>query len=427
MGKQLRGLCVFSRNHGSVNRPPLRSVCLSPDSEVTESALNEPFSLQPAVEALRAWIEARQFAGYEPFDLLSSPYLSGAWARKLLPGIVLIQTGKRFAGSRFRRLLKVPVGRNPKALGLCLSAYCDLAQSGYDIAAQANWLKAELIRLRSPHESEFSWGYDWDYISLRGTRLPAFSPNCIATYFCATAMMDLGEVFGDREALEIAESAARFMASRLNRSVESVDEVCFSYTPNDKTLIYNSSALAGVFLARVGRLRSDPAYLTLAHKAMVFLERGQLPTGGWYYGQLGRQRWIDSFHTSYNVCALLDYQRITGDRRFERAMLLGHRYYQKTFFTPEGAPRYFHNRTFPIDIHACSQAILHFNAFSSIDPAARERASKTFHWTMKHMAAPDGSFYYQRHRLWTNRTPYMRWGQAWMLRALAQLLLSAGA
>ena len=41
------------------------------------------------------------------------------------------------------------------------------------------------------------------------------------------------------------------------------------------------------------------------------------------------------------------------------------------------------------------------------------------------MAAADGSFYYQRHRLWTNRTPYMRWGQAWMLRALAKLLLAS--
>ena len=107
-------------------------------------------------------------------------------------------------------------------------------------------------------------------------------------------------------------------------------------------------------------------------------------------------------------------------------MLAGHRYYQAAFFTEDGAPRYYHNRTFPIDIHACSQAILHFTAFSAIDPAALERAWKTFHWTLRNMAAPDGSFYYERHRLWTNRTPYMRWGQAWMLRALARLQLFSG-
>jgi hypothetical protein len=373
--------------------------------------------LPQAIEALRGWIESRQFAGYEPFDLLNSPYLRGSWARKALPGILLIQAGKRFAGLRLRRLLKVPPSRNPKALGLCLSAYCDLAQLGCNVSAQAEWLKSELIRLRSPHESDFSWGYDWDYLSLRGSRLPAFSPNVIASYFCATSLLQMSEVFQDQEAREIAESTARFMVLRLNRSFESADQVCFSYTPNDKTLIYNSSALAAVFLARIGK-----TYLSLARKAMVFLTEHQLPSGGWYYGQLRRQRWIDSFHTSYNVCALLDYQHLTGDRSFEAAMLRGHRYYQSTFFTAEGAPKYFHNQTFPIDIHPCSQAILHFAAFSSIDGEALDDAWRTFAWSMKNMRAPDGSFYYQRHRLYTNRTPYMRWGQAWMLRALAGLL-----
>jgi hypothetical protein len=385
-----------------------------------------PPGLFEATQALRAWIESRQFEGYEPFDLLNSPYLTGSWARKALPGIILIQTGKRFAGQRLRRLLKVPLSRNPKALGLCLSAYCDLARSGWDVSAQATWLKNELIRLRSPHESEFCWGYDWDYLSLRGPRLPAFSPNCIASYFCATAMLDMNEVFGDPEAREMGESAAHFMATRLQRSFESEDEVCFSYAPNSKTWIYNSSALVGILLARVGTLLGNRTYLSLARNAMVFLKKGQLETGGWYYGQLRRQRWIDSFHTSYNICALLDYQRITGDSTFEDAMLMGHRYYQTAFFTKDGAPKYFHNRVFPIDIHACSQAILHFAAFSSIDPAALEMAWKTFHWTATHMAAADGSFYYQRHRLWTNHTPYMRWGQAWMFRALARLVLANG-
>ena len=392
---------------------------------MTERALSESSSLTQAVETLRTWIESRQFAGYEPFDLLNSPYFSGGWARKTLPAILLIQAGKRFAGLRLRQALKIPASRNPKALGLCLLAYCDLTKAGYDVSAEAAWLKNELIRLRSPHEAEYCWGYDWDFVSLRGPRLPAFAPNCIASYFCGTAMMEMHRVFADSEALKIAESVARFLATQLNRSFESGEELCFSYTPGDNTQIYNSSALAAVFLARVGSLRGNQEYLSLARKAMVFLQRGQLESGGWYYGRLRRQRWIDSFHTSYNVCALLDYQRTTGDHTFKDAMLLGHRYYKATFFTDDGAPKYFHDRTFPIDIHACSQAILHFIAFSSIDPQALELARKTFRWTMRNMVAPEGAFYYQRHRLWTNHTLYMRWGQAWMLHALAKLVLAS--
>src|SRR5271163_429050 len=228
--------CVYSQGGLAETSRLHRGACAS----VTQSTLNESPSLTKGLEALRRWIETRQFAGYEPFDLLNSPYLRGAWARKALPAILFIQAGKRFAGLQLRQALKIHPSRNPKALGLCLSAYCDLAQAGYDVSAEAAWLKNELIRLRSPLEAEYCWGYDWDFVSLRGPRLPAFAPNCIASYFCGTAMMEMHKVFADSEALEIAESVARFLTTRLHRSFESAEEVCFSYTPNDKTLIYNS-------------------------------------------------------------------------------------------------------------------------------------------------------------------------------------------
>ena len=54
-----------------------------------------------------------------------------------MPSLLLIHFGKRFAGSKTRQALKVPQSLNPKALGLCLSAYCDLAQAGYDVSAGA--------------------------------------------------------------------------------------------------------------------------------------------------------------------------------------------------------------------------------------------------------------------------------------------------
>jgi hypothetical protein len=37
------------------------------------------------------------------------------------------------------------------------------------------------------------------------------------------------------------------------------------------------------------------------------------------------------------------------------------------------------------------------------------------------MSSPEGYFYYQTHRWWQDRTAYMRWGQAWMFRALTRL------
>ena len=54
-----------------------------------------------------------------------------------------------------------------------------------------------------------------------------FFSDCIASYFCGTAMMEMHRVFADSEALEIAESVARFLVTRLHRSFESNDANLF--------------------------------------------------------------------------------------------------------------------------------------------------------------------------------------------------------
>jgi hypothetical protein len=51
-------------------------------------------------------------------------------------------------------------------------------------------------------------------------------------------------------------------------------------------------------------------------------------------------------------------------------------------------------------------------------------ASTVATWCIENLRDEDGFFYYQRRRLYTVRTAYMRWSQAWMLYALARLLES---
>ena len=369
------------------------------------------------------WITSRDYSGYEPYDILNSPYLSAGVFRRPPLSYALIQFGKRIGGLRLRKWLRVPASKNPKALGLMLAAFCDLSRGGQDFSQESRYLKSELKRLRSPQEEEYCWGYDWDYMSLRGAKLPAFSPNCIASYFCGGALLDMAEVFGDSEAAEMGDSVGRFMVSRLNRSLDTPEHLCFSYTPSDRTLIYNSSALAGAYLARLSSRRARVGYDSLARRAMNYLGSEQLPEGGWYYGARHSQQWIDGFHTSYNLCALREYRTYTCDCSFNECIDRGHQYYTTAFFTAEGAPKYFHNRVYPIDIHSCSQAILHCCAFAEGDPQALGKAVSVLRWTQQNMKSDDGTYYFQRHRTWTNRTRYMRWGQAWMFRAMARLWL----
>jgi hypothetical protein len=373
-----------------------------------------------SVHKLETWLRSEDYAGYEPFDLMNSPYI-GKWARRFPFYVMIRQYGRRFAGSNIRRILRVPISKNCKALGLILSGYCELSRCGENWRERANYLKAELRRLRSPGESEFCWGYDWDAISFRAENaMPAFSPNAVTTFFCAEALLDMAELFKDQEALEMAQSAGRFFVTRLNRSVDSQDELCFSYTPGDQTRIYNSTALVSAFLTRLAAKTGVEEYLSLARRSLQYVVNQQLPEGGWYYGATRRQKWIDSFHTAYNLDCLLEYRRRTGDTAFDDAIGRGYSYYERTFFRQSG-PSYYNDRSFPIDIHCCSQAILTFCNFGAEYKAARTRAIEVAAWTLDNMRASDGTFVYQRHRLWTNRTPYMRWSQGWMFKALARL------
>ncbi len=371
-----------------------------------------------ALMDLQQWIERHGYAGHEPYDLLNSPYL-GQWLTGCPPAAVgVIQIGKRFGGAWLRRLLRVPPSRNPKALALVLAAYCDLGQHCREKVLA---IIAALRQLRSPGEPEFCWGYDWHFVSVRGSRLPKFGPNCIATYFCASALLDAADKFGLEEAAEMAESAGRFIVTRLNRSLDTEQYLCISYTPQNRTLIYNNSALAAQLLARLGVRSGNSEYLSLAKRAMNYLADQQSVDGAWAYGAGRMQGWRDGFHTSYNLVALRQYRETTGDCSFDDVISRGYRYYVDSFFRADGAPKYFHDSVYPIDIHACSQAMLTLCAFRADDAQALARLHQVTAWTWANMRSPQGVFYYQKHRLWTDRTPYMRWGQAWMFRALARV------
>ncbi len=388
----------------------------------TTLAVPNATEFDSALMALHHWLRQRGYAGHEPYDLLNSPFLR-AWAVHQPFATLFIQGGKRIGGIRLRKWLKVPPSHNPKALALILSAFCDLGRSRWFCRNHAEGVRKLLLDLRSPREDEFCWGYDWHYVSLRGARMPAFSPNSVVTVFCAHALLDFADVHHDQESRAIALSAANWLANRLNRSIDTAEQLCLSYTPEDHTRIFNNTALAGALFARIAG--HEPSHFRqTAHRIMEYLVRGQAEDGSWTYGAARSQQWIDSFHTGYNLCALLEYEQHTGDAAYSRALARGYDFYIRHFFRSDGAPRYFYDRTHPIDIHACSQAILTFCAFAAVDPEALSRAQHTARWTIEHLRNKDGSFGYQLHRFRADRTPYIRWSQAWMLRALARLRLT---
>jgi len=93
-------------------------------------------------------------------------------------------------------------------------------------------------------------------------------------------------------------------------------------------------------------------------------------------------------------------------------------YYREHFFLPDGTPKYYNNSVYPIDMHSISQAVL---TLSRLGNTAEDYKliKRVMDWAMLHMYNPKtGWFYYQIHRHYRNKIPYLRWTQAWAYLAL---------
>jgi hypothetical protein len=149
--------------------------------------------------------------------------------------------------------------------------------------------------------------------------------------------------------------------------------------------------------------------------------RRQLEDGAWYYAESPSQKWIDNFHTGYNLVALQTIGRELDVTDFQKNLVDGFTFYRTRFFRDDNAPRYFPNRDYPIDIHSVAQSILTLVALEGLEPTSHTLAEAVCRWAMAHMWDDRGFFYYRVLRYGTIRTSYMRWSQAWMLLALTTL------
>jgi hypothetical protein len=175
-------------------------------------------------------------------------------------------------------------------------------------------------------------------------------------------------------------------------------------------------------LARTWKHTSEQELLEVARSAMEYSCSRQRSDGSWWYGEEPKYRWVDNFHTGYNLDSLKRYIDYSGDVSFQRHFDAGLRYFKEVFFTPDGAPRYYHTSTYPIDIQCAAQAIETLAFCSDNDRSCLGLSLKVAGWTIDNMQDRRGYFYYRQYPLIKAKTPYIHWGQATMYKALATLL-----
>ncbi|HVG30799.1 MAG TPA: hypothetical protein VM864_13910 [Pyrinomonadaceae bacterium] len=412
--------------------------------------------LETAYDELAAWCRARGYAGHDPFDALNSrAFQATPLARSRLARLAWTQLFKR-SPVNLRRLALVPAGRNAKGTALfALAALSRFRAHGTaEAEAEARALLDDLLAARLGGWGGAAWGYNFDWQS-RTFFAPRGTPTVVPTAFAARAFVEAAQAFGEARYLEVARSACDFILGDLPRVSGAGDgaeeegarggagvaegggaEVCFGYIPQQRTRIYNASLLAAETLSAVGRMTGERGLCEWAVRAARFVARRQRDDGAWTYGAEPNQSWVDNFHTAF---VLLSLSRIVADcrasdalpdadgRDLARALGRGYEFWRARFFLADGCPKYYDDDLYPADIHSAAAAIVALAELREVDSGALAQAHKIARWTALNLRDRRGFFYYQRRRFYTVRTPHMRWGQAWMLYALARLLEATGA
>lgn len=407
----------------SVN--PASNVKVLREFSQAESLSTATADLEAAAVRLATWCRARDFAGYDPFDGLNSRlFRSTPLKHSRLARLAWTQTFKR-SPLNLRTLAGVPAERNAK--GLALFALAALARwrrtRGEDAQAEAKSLLDDLAALRI---GGAAWGYNFDWQG-RAFFAPRGTPTIVPTAFAVRALVEAWREFGDEAHLELARRACLFITEHLPRSVETSDEICFAYSPLDRTRVFNASLLAAEVLASVAAETHDAESCELALRAARYVVRRQERDGRWAYGAESYQSWADNFHTAFLLSSLIRI-RMCVEKTDERAgeitasLERGYKFWRANFFGADGFPKYYPQQPYPADAHSAGAAIITLLDVGAPDKQAYILAAQIARWTIRHMQDERGFFYYQQHRRYTNRIPYMRWSQAWMLYGLERLL-----
>jgi hypothetical protein len=372
---------------------------------------------------LSHWAADRAWRGTDPYEgLNASRPIVAPLKRTPLGRRLLIQAVKR-SPLDLRPVLGIQPEPNAASVAWVVSAY---ARNGFLFHDDAQELLTDALRcldgLRLGGGEEPCWGYPFD-VQTRVFFYSRRQPNTIATAFAGHALLDAHASLGDPRLLEKARGAGRFFLRRVPQT-DAGEGAYFGYLPEDRSPIHNSNLLAAALLARLAALGpSDEDFGAAAAAAVRYSTARQRADGSWPYGERPNLAWVDNFHTGY----VLDALRACADAgvaeaEAEAAWGRGVEYYRRALFLPDGTPRYYSTRVFPVDAQSVAQGIQTLSIAARHDRSYADQAWRVFGFALRRMLGDDGLPIFQRRRIWSNRAPHFRWVVAPMLLALTHLL-----
>jgi hypothetical protein len=375
--------------------------------------------VERSIAGVTSWVERHHYRAYDPGDGNLS-FLHPLTFNSLMLERILQQAVYR-SPINLRPVLGIRPHVSTKGKGYMAWGYLKMCRltgdATYEERAKSNlqWL----VDHHSPFYTDYSWGNDFPFCT-RGGKTPAFEPIVPWTALIGQAFFEAHALFGGPEYRRVLESIGRWFMSLPRERTDTGS--CISYVAFKQNSIHNSNMLAAAFLAQLAHLTGESALQEVARDAMVYSCSRQRDDGAWMYGAASKYQWNDNFHTGYNLDCLRRYRDASGDRQFDDHIARGFAYFREHFFESDGRPRYYDTQTLPTDIQCAAQAIDTLTLFADEQPGSLALAGQVAAWTVDHMQASDGHFYYRDLGWIKARTAMLHWGQGTMFKALAHLL-----
>jgi hypothetical protein len=366
---------------------------------------------------LDRWISEYGWAGYDPYDSAQNRF-----AGKLRGALAVVESQLPPLG--LRKFLRIRKEINAKGMGLLASAYLTQWRT---TGLPASHRKAEeLLGWLADNQSRgfpgISWGYPFHWQSR--IFLPRGTPSIVVTATVGDAWLQHYERTQAPRSLTMLEGIADFFVDGLNRPVEDGERLCFSYTPLDNFKVHNASLFGAAFLARLSAITGNSDLDAMAVRAARYTLSEQNSDGSFYYWGSEPPTIIDHYHTGF-VLRHLDTVRNNVSADFiDEPLSRGYQFYLDRLFTENNLPKFTPDSLYPIDIHSCAEALL---CISQLGPrlGGVQRLQQVFEFIQHKMLTPEGWYLaalrYRRGEQRPAYVPYMRWGQAWMLLAIARL------
>ena len=364
-------------------------------------------------------IKSNNFEGYDPFDYLNSKiFKKTIFNNFYLSRLVWTQFGKRFP-LNLRSILRVNKERNPKGIALIiiglLSKYSYLKEE--EILSQARELGYWLVQNKCDQSiwKYPCWGYNFDWQS-KAFFLKKGTPNIIVTVYVSRALYQLGLALKNEDLINTSLNSSLFINEFLYFS--DLKKSYYKYVPNSDTFVHNANLWGCYWSQKTASINNLDLIKKNSELCIHESIKSQNRDGSWFYGTKSHHKFIDGFHTGYNLEALYLINNLNKSDLLNISINKGYNFYLKNLFTKDGIAKYYHDKTYPLDAHNFTQGIITICLIKKDKESLKFVEKLLYKLFQKMYLNHNYTFSYQVNKFFRNDINYIRWTQSWCFYAV---------